>query len=127
MAIGLPTIPQLAAVPGIKLGAVNAGISKADKDDLVLMTCPSSTAAAAVFTKNRFCAASVTVARRHLQTCSPQALVVNSGIANAGTGEQGVKDAQKTCELVAAELGLERETVLPFSTGVIGSRLPEPS
>lgn len=124
MAIGLPTIPQLAAVPGIKLGAVNAGISKVDKDDLALITCPASTVTAAVFTKNRFCAAPVTIAKRHLKKCSPRALVINSGIANAGTGEQGVHDAQKTCGLVAAELGLDQETVLPFSTGVIGVRLP---
>ena len=124
MPVGLPAAPQLEIVPGVKLSTANAGISKADKDDVALITCSASTTAAAVFTRNRFCAAPVTVARRHLGECSPRALLINSGSANAGTGTQGIKDAEQICELVARELGLQRQAVLPFSTGVIGSRLP---
>lgn len=124
MPIGLPKNPRLEIVPGIKLGAANAGISKGAKDDVALVVCAPSTVTAAVFTKNRFCAAPVIVAQRHLNQHSPQALVINSGNANAGTGERGKRDAEMICELVADELGLSKEAVLPFSTGVIGSRLP---
>lgn len=124
MPIGLPKTPRLGVVPGIRLGTANAGISKADKDDLALITFPASTSAAAVFTRNRFYAAPVEVAQLHLAKCSPRALVINSGNANAATGMEGVQDAERVCDLVARELGLKKEAVLPFSTGVIGSRLP---
>lgn len=126
MAIGLPQTPRLDAVPGIKLSATRAGINKADKDDLALITCAPSTVASAVFTKNLFCAAPVIVAQHHLNQCSPRALIINSGNANAGTGIRGRQDAELVCELVAGELGFAKEAVLPFSTGVIGARLPVP-
>ncbi len=124
MPIGLPKTPRLEAVPGVKLGTANAGISKAERDDVALITCPASTAVAAVFTNNLFSAAPVTVAKQHLSKCSPQALFINSGNANAATGVRGIQDAESVCERVAQELGLEKSAVLPFSTGVIGSRLP---
>ena len=123
MPIGLPTSPQLDSVPGIRLGTANAGISKVDKEDLALIECASSTIAAAVFTKNRFCAAPVLLAKQHMSQTAPRALLVNSGNANAGTGKQGVQDAVQICEMVAERLGLTKEEVLPFSTGVIGNRL----
>lgn len=137
MAIGLSANPELLPVPGVQLGTAQADIGarsikdntdsnrpKAVKDDLALVKCAASTAAAAVFTQNRFCAAPVTVARRHLGQCAPRALIINSGNANAGTGRAGLNDAEHTCGMVAAELGLSAQAVLPFSTGVIGARLP---
>src|SRR5699024_5492742 len=80
---------------------------------------------AAVFTRNAFCAAPVTVARRHLGgDPSPRALVINSGNANAGTGEPGLRAARAVCETVAAAVGCAADAVLPFSTGGIGEALP---
>ena len=126
MPIGLPRLPHLEGVPGIQLGTANAGISKAHRDDLTLIKCGPSTVGAAVFTNNQFCAAPVIVAKKHINQHSPRALIINSGNANAGTGTQGIQDASKICQLVASELGLAAEEVLPFSTGVIGNRLNVP-
>ena len=124
MPIGLPKIPQLDSVPGIKLGTANAGISKTDKDDLALVECAPSTVTAGVFTKNLFCAAPVILAKKRINQQPPRALIINSGNANAGTGRQGIQDAAQVCRLVAEKLGLaNEEEVLPFSTGVIGTRL----
>ena len=124
MPIGLPDIPELLAVEGVSLGAANANISKADKDDIALIRCAPGTVTSAVFTRNRFCAAPVTVAREHLGKAATQALVVNSGNANAGTGKAGIRAAETICEQVAASLGIPADSVLPFSTGVIGQQLP---
>ena len=124
MTIGLPAVPQLSPVPGVRLGTANAGLSKTGKDDIALFTLAPSTVAAAVFTRNRFRAAPVVLARRHIEAGSPRALIVNSGNANAGTGAQGLRDAQHVCRLAARGLGLTEQAVLPFSTGVIGARLP---
>ncbi|HED13405.1 MAG TPA: bifunctional glutamate N-acetyltransferase/amino-acid acetyltransferase ArgJ, partial [Gammaproteobacteria bacterium] len=79
---------------------------------------------AAVFTRNRFCAAPVTVAREHLQLGQPRALLINTGNANAGTGNQGLRDARQSCTVLARRLGCQEHQVLPFSTGVIGEPLP---
>lgn len=120
----MPRQTGLKPVPGIRLGTVAAGIRKKNRRDLVLMECVEGTQAAAVFTRNRFCAAPVIVAREHLLKAAPRALVINTGFANAGTGEQGLRDARMSCGAVAKALGIAPETVLPFSTGVIGERLP---
>ncbi len=111
-------------VPGIRLGAAAAGIRKPNRRDLVVIECTAGTQVAAVFTKNRFCAAPVIVAREHLAKRMPRALLINTGFANAGTGEPGVADARACCEALARKLGCTPEEVLPFSTGVIGERLP---
>ncbi|MFL6652160.1 MAG: bifunctional glutamate N-acetyltransferase/amino-acid acetyltransferase ArgJ [Sulfurifustaceae bacterium] len=124
MAVGLSGLPPLHPVPGIRLGTVAAGLRKADRRDLVVIECAAGTEAAAVFTNNRFCAAPVQVARAHLGRCTPRALVINTGFANAGTGEAGLDDARATCRGVAHALGCGPEEVLPFSTGVIGERFP---
>lgn len=124
MAVGLNDLPVLHPVPGIRLGTTAAGIRKIDRRDLVVIECTSGTKAAAVFTKNRFCAAPVIVAREHLTKHMPRALLINTGFANAGTGEPGVADARACCEALARKLGCTLEEVLPFSTGVIGERLP---
>lgn len=111
-------------VSGFYLGATQAKIKKNGKTDLVVIELAPEAVTAAVFTQNAFCAAPVTVAKQHLQQHAPRALLINSGNANAGTGEQGLKDALQSCEWVANELGCKKEEVLPFSTGVIGANLP---
>lgn len=108
---------------GVRLGTANAGLSKAAKDDLALIECAASTVGSAVFTRNRFCAAPVLVARHHLDRHMPRALIINSGNANAGTGSSGRQDAAQVCRMVADGLNLDEHAVLPFSTGVIGARL----
>lgn len=115
---------QVHAVKGIKLAAVAAGIRYSGRDDLVLMELAEGSATAAVFTLNAFCAAPVTVAKTHLEQAGPRYLLINSGNANAGTGDAGLVSTQKTCELVADNTACLPQEVLPFSTGVIGEDLP---
>ncbi len=124
MAVGLHGLPDLHPVPGIRLGTTSAGIRKKDRSDLVVIECTAGTQVAATFTQNRFCAAPVTVAREHLAKSAPRALLINTGYANAGTGEPGIEDARACCEALASQLGCETTKILPFSTGVIGERLP---
>lgn len=124
MPVGLTKLPVLHPVAGIRLGTTAAGIRKKDRRDLVLIECAPGTHAAAVFTKNRFCAAPVTVAREHLAKAAPRALLINTGFANAGTGEPGLEDARACCAALARQLGCRTEEILPFSTGVIGERFP---
>ncbi len=126
MAVNLsaPDPALLLPVKGVRLGIAEAGVRKANRKDLMLMTLSKGARVAGVFTRNRFCAAPVTVAKAHLQTGSIQALIVNTGCANAGTGEDGLARARRTCSEVAALLGCTTEQVLPFSTGVIMEPLP---
>jgi len=124
MAVGLSGLPILHPVPGIRLGTAMAGIRKKDRRDLVAIVCAPGTQVAATFTKNRFCAAPVTVAREHLAKTAPRALLINTGFANAGTGAPGLEDARACCAALALQLNCRTEEVLPFSTGVIGERLP---
>ena len=111
-------------VAGVRLATAAAGIRKADRQDLTVVEIASGAVAAAVFTRNVFCAAPVVVAREHLAAAMPRLLLINSGNANAGTGDQGLEDARTSCREAAARLGCRPEEVLPFSTGVIGQRLP---
>ena len=115
---------QPLAVPGVRLATASAGVRKAGKIDLCLIEMARGGRAAGVFTRNVFCAAPVTIARRHLDTGAPRLLVINSGNANAGTGARGFEDALTVCQAAATQLGCPAEAVLPFSTGVIGQRLP---
>ena len=124
MAVNLPPLSELYPVPGIRLGTSRAQIRKKDRRDLVVIECAPGTQAAAVFTQNRFCAAPVTVAREHLSQAAPRALLINTGFANAGTGPEGIDDAQRSCAALATIMGCTPQAVLPFSTGVIGERLP---
>ncbi|HEX9812338.1 MAG TPA: bifunctional glutamate N-acetyltransferase/amino-acid acetyltransferase ArgJ [Burkholderiales bacterium] len=124
MAVGLTELPLLRPVAGIRLGTAAAGLRKPGRRDVVVIECAPGTEAAAVFTRNRFCAAPVQIARTHLSRGAPRALVINTGFANAGTGEPGIVDAQATCTALARELGCDAQQVLPFSTGVIGERIP---
>jgi glutamate N-acetyltransferase/amino-acid N-acetyltransferase len=127
MAVGLsaPAPEQLCPVPGVRLGTARAGIRKADRRDLLVVALDPGSVAAGAFTRNRFCAAPVLVCREHLEaTAAIRALVVNTGNANAGTGERGLSDARATCEALAPLLQVQPRQVLPFSTGVIMEPLP---
>lgn len=124
MAVGEYPFPKMHPVKGVKLTAVSAGIKKVGRRDVVLFELAEGSQVAGVFTKNAFCAAPVTVCREHLATAPIRYLVINSGNANACTGEQGVLDAKATCAAIAQQKGLSPEQVLPFSTGVIGEPLP---
>lgn len=111
-------------VPGVRLGTVKAGIKYPDRRDLVLMELAPGTRAAGVFTRNRFRAAPVEIAERHLAAAAPRYLLINTGYANAGTGEAGLRAAETSCDLVAEQAQCQPDQVLPFSTGVIGEPLP---
>ncbi|GAB3397542.1 bifunctional glutamate N-acetyltransferase/amino-acid acetyltransferase ArgJ [Massilia agilis] len=121
----LPVAADLKPVNGIELGFAQAGIKKPNRKDVLVMKLAEGATVAGVFTKNRFCAAPVLVSREHLAAGKPiRALVVNTGNANAGTGEPGLANARQTCAEVAKLLGLDAQQVLPFSTGVILEPLP---
>ena len=114
---------NLLEVKGVKCSSIASGIKKNNALDLSLISLIEGTNTAAVFTQNIFCAAPVIVAKNHLNS-NIQALLINSGNANAGTGKKGLEGAYKTCEILALKLGIEPEQILPFSTGVIGQLLP---
>ena len=124
MAVGQEIYADVHAVPGVKLAAVAAGIKPDDTPDLVLMELAPASTTAGVFTRNAFCAAPVTVSKRHLHAEKPTFFLINSGNANAGLGVAGVTDALTSCQQLAAGAGVRTEQVLPFSTGVIGEKLP---
>jgi glutamate N-acetyltransferase / amino-acid N-acetyltransferase len=124
-----PAPELLYPVPGVELGPAQAGIKKPGRHDLLVMRLAPGARVAGVFTQNRFCAAPVLVCREHLlrtaqASGSIRALVVNTGNANAGTGEPGLRDARATCAELASLLGCAPHEVLPFSTGVIMEPLP---
>ncbi len=124
MAVNLKAPASLLPVAGIRLSSLSAGIKNNAADDLVLIELAENSHCAAVFTTNKFCAAPVTIAKTHLNQSSPRYLLINSGNANAGTGEQGMRDALDCCSFVAEQANCSLEQVLPFSTGVIGEHLP---
>ncbi|MGB8885067.1 MAG: bifunctional glutamate N-acetyltransferase/amino-acid acetyltransferase ArgJ [Azonexus sp.] len=120
-----PAADQLFPVAGVRLGTAEAEIRKKNRRDLTLVALDPGCTVAGVFTQNRFCAAPVQLCRDHLAGGQGiRALVINTGIANAGTGEPGMRAAQETCAAVGALLGIAAEQVLPFSTGVILEPLP---
>ena len=121
----LPIRSQLIPVPGLQLGYAQAGIKKPGRKDLLVLKLSPSATVAGVFTTNRFCAAPVQVSKDHLAGTQPiVALVVNTGNANAGTGEAGLANAHATCAALAKLLGCAANQILPFSTGVILEPLP---
>ena len=123
MAVGNVVFPELEPVAGIRLGTACAGFKKQEREDLLLIELSQGAACSAAFTRNAFCSAPVTLARQNIEN-RPRWLLVNSGNANAGTGRQGLVDAWETCRILADLVGCEETQVLPFSTGVIGERLP---
>ncbi|MEI8324218.1 MAG: bifunctional glutamate N-acetyltransferase/amino-acid acetyltransferase ArgJ [Betaproteobacteria bacterium] len=121
---------ELLAIPGVRIGAAEAGVRKAGRLDLSVLLIDEGASVAGVFTQNRFCAASVQVCRQHLEQCassglSVRALLINTGNANAGTGPQGLQRARATSAALAQMLALDPAQVLPFSTGVIMEQLPQ--
>lgn len=124
MAVGTGVLPRLLPVSGIRIGVAEAGIKYEGRRDLVVFELAAGSHVAGVFTRNAFCAAPVTLAKAHLETGAPRYMLINTGNANAGTGEQGMKDAVATCQALADHVDAAVEKVLPFSTGVIGETLP---
>ena len=123
MAVGQTELTPLLPVKGLRLGTCSAGIKTPGRQDLVVMQFDDDVKCTGVFTRNAFCAAPVHIAKDHLSQASPRLLVINTGNANAGTGEQGMLDALAVCQSLADLQGLPVNTVLPFSTGVIGEPL----
>ncbi|MXS85062.1 bifunctional glutamate N-acetyltransferase/amino-acid acetyltransferase ArgJ [Nitrosomonas sp. HPC101] len=127
MPVNIPSLlpEQLLPIRGILLGTTEAGIKQSDRKDLLIIRLVENTRVAGVFTQNRFCAAPVVVAKSHLAG-SPSicALVINTGNANAGTGQSGIDHAYATCASLAELIGCQAQQILPFSTGVIMEPLP---
>jgi glutamate N-acetyltransferase/amino-acid N-acetyltransferase len=123
MAVKLNPPKKLYPIKGIKLAAVAAGIRYQDRNDLVVIEIAQGTNSAAVFTRNAFCAAPVHICREHLAKTAPRYLLINSGNANAGTGDAGMDAAYQCCASLAEQADCIQSAVLPFSTGVIGEPL----
>jgi glutamate N-acetyltransferase / amino-acid N-acetyltransferase len=127
MAVNLlaPNPASLHSVAGLKIGVAEAGIRKANRKDLSVVLLDAGASVAGVFTQNRFCAAPVQICRDHLQSGKGiRAMLINTGNANAGTGDDGMARARSTCAALASKLGIAAEQILPFSTGVIMEPLP---
>jgi glutamate N-acetyltransferase/amino-acid N-acetyltransferase len=128
--LAAPLASSLLDIEGLRIGVTEAGIRKANRKDLTVVLIDEGASVAGVFTQNRFCAAPVQVCREHLawnnsNTASGiRAMVINTGNANAGTGEGGLMRARATCQSLAEKLGLASQQILPFSTGVIMESLP---
>ncbi|MCX7946025.1 MAG: bifunctional glutamate N-acetyltransferase/amino-acid acetyltransferase ArgJ [Hydrogenophilus sp.] len=127
MAVGLSFTPEaLRPVRGVALGVAEAGVRKEGRRDVAVVALAEGSVTAGVFTRNRFCAAPVVVAREHLIACAGRVRgwVINAGVANAGTGARGIEDARQCCRWTAEVLGVSPQEILPFSTGVIMEPLP---
>ena len=127
MAVNLhiPSDDAVFPVAGVEIGVTEAGIRKADRRDLTVFRFSAGSSVAGVFTRNRFCAAPVIVCQQHLAAGKDiRAMVINTGNANAGTGEPGMQAAYQTCQALAKLMGLDSKQILPFSTGVILEPLP---
>ena len=120
-----PNPATLYPVPGVRIGVTEAGVRKANRKDLTVVLIDAGASVSGVFTQNRFCAAPVQICREHLASgAGVRAMLINTGNANAGTGEDGRVRALSTCKALAAKLGIEANQILPFSTGVIMESLP---
>ena len=115
MAVNLSTTPELGQVPGFHVGCAEANIRYRDRLDLAVVTCVPGSVVGGVFTRNSYRAAPVIIAEKHLG--SVRGLLINSGNANAATGERGLDDAKVTCAYLANHLECEESEILPFSTG----------
>lgn len=124
MPVNLPLLEIFHSVPGIKIGTHNVGIKQTERPDLVIFELEEGATTAGIFTTNAFCAAPVQICKSHIKQTDTRYLIVNTGNANAGTGKEGFDDAMAICEKLAEIKGVSVESVLPFSTGVIGERLP---
>ena len=124
MAVNLPALKALIPIRGVRIGTTCADIKQTQRDDLVVMALAEGTRVAGVFTQSAFKAAPVQICQTHLRSSMPRAILINSGNANAATGADGRNDALQCCRWVGGSLAVSAEAVLPFSTGVIGQRLP---
>ncbi len=124
MAVGLGPLPEFFPVAGLRIGIASAGIKKPGRKDVVVFELAAGSRVAGIFTRNQFCAAPVTLCRKHLSSGAPRYLLINTGNANAGTGDRGLIDARACCAALAEAAGVTETEVLPFSTGVIGEPLP---
>lgn len=126
MAVNLssPVAAELQSINGIRLATASAGIKKPGRQDVVLIEIAEGSCTAAVYTRNAFCAAPVVLCREHQKQATPRYLLINSGNANAGTGDLGMQAAKRSCQAVADIASVSATSVLPFSTGVIGQQLP---
>ncbi|MDP4548300.1 bifunctional glutamate N-acetyltransferase/amino-acid acetyltransferase ArgJ [Marinobacter sp. MDS2] len=124
MAVGPGTLPEFHPVAGVKIGIASAGIKTPGRKDIVVFELAPDARVAGIFTQNQFCAAPVVLSRRHLAETAPRYLLINTGNANAGTGDAGLADAERCCAALAENAGVDTNCVLPFSTGVIGEPLP---
>jgi glutamate N-acetyltransferase/amino-acid N-acetyltransferase len=124
MPVNLSVFENFNTIDGIKIGFTNAGVKQTTRPDIVIFELDEAATTAGIFTENAFCAAPVQISKKHLQDAHTRYLIINTGNANAGTGKGGYDDALEICHVVAKEKGVAVEQVLPFSTGVIGERLP---
>jgi len=124
MAVGKDFFPKMYPVSGFRLGVASAGIKSPGKKDLIIMEMIEGSTIGGVFTKNSFCAAPVQLTKKYIYSTQSRYLVTNTGNANAGTGELGRKNAEAICQSLGYIAGVDKEAVLPFSTGVIGEHLP---
>lgn len=124
MAVGKGELPNFHVIDGVRLGVAKSGIKYQDRKDLVVFELIEGSTCAGVFTKNAFCAAPVVLSKKNLAAGAPRYLLINTGNANAGTGAQGMKDALECCQALSELAGVDSHAILPFSTGVIGEKLP---
>jgi len=124
MSVNLPVLPELQSVGGVRLGTAGAAIKSEHRDDVALLVLDPGATVAGVFTRSSFRAPPVDIAQARIALGDVRALLINSGNANAATGAAGLEDAKTLCARAAAALNLQPEQVIPFSTGVIGERLP---
>lgn len=124
MSVALLSPDKLLPVAGIRLAACSVGIYGTDRTDLALIEIAEGSECSAVFTNNAFCAAPVSIAREHLDLANPRYCLINAGNANAGTGTRGYNDAADCCHILAKRSAVSTNSILPFSTGVIGEYLP---
>ncbi len=124
MSVNLSVFNAFHSIDGLKIGFCNAGIKQTERQDLVVFELADTATTAGIFTQNAFCAAPVQICKEHLKKAHIKYLVINTGNANAGTGQPGFDDAMAICQAVASVKNVNVTSVLPFSTGVIGERLP---
>lgn len=124
MPVNLSVFEDFNTIDGIKIGTTNAGVKQTSRPDIVVFELADTATTAGIFTENAFCAAPVQISKQHLANAQTRYLIINTGNANAGTGAGGYDDAIEICQAVAQAKGVALEQVLPFSTGVIGERLP---
>ncbi len=124
MAVGNEPLPNFIPIKGVEIGTANAGIKQTERDDVTVFRLSEKAVTAGVFTKNAFCAAPVHICKEHLSQSNPRYLLVNTGNANAGTGEPGFQASRQTVSALSELANVNHSEVLPFSTGVIGEVLP---